>query len=374
MNVEVRGRQANPPGATRLAIADCDIHHSPKSFKLLYPYMEQRWRDHLDQFGQRARQGNYSGPQYPKGQPDASRRDAWPPGGGRPGSDLAFMQTHHLDANNIELGILTMIRPHPGGFQNLDLSGAVCRAINDWQVAEWTQVEQRLKASIVVPYEDTAASVAEIERWAGHPDMVQVLLLSRTVEPLGHRRYWPIYEAAARNGLPIGIHAFGNGGQPTTGVGWPSYYIEDMIGHSQSCQSLVGSMVIEGVFEQIPNLRVVLIEAGFGWLPPLAWRLDRAWTRLRSETPTLKRPPSDYIRDHFWLTTQPMEEPEATEHLRDTIEWIGWDRLLFATDYPHWDYDDPSQSMKLRITPQEREAFFLGNARKLYLPQVSAQA
>jgi predicted TIM-barrel fold metal-dependent hydrolase len=88
----------------------------------------------------------------------------------------------------------------------------------------------------------------------------------------------------------------------------------------------------------------------------------------------LKRPPSDYIRDHFWLTTQPMEEPDATEHLRDTIEWIGWDRLLFATDYPHWDYDDPSQSMKLRITPQEREAFFLGNARKLYLPQDRAQA
>ena len=125
MNIEVRNRPAAGPSLqSRLAIADCDIHHSPKSFKLLYPYMEQRWRDHLDQFGQRARQGNYSGPQYPKGQPDASRRDAWPPGGGRPGSDLDFMRTHHLDANNIELGILTMIRPHPGGFQNLDLSAA----------------------------------------------------------------------------------------------------------------------------------------------------------------------------------------------------------------------------------------------------------
>ena len=356
-----------PASAIRMAIGDCDIHHSPRDFKLLYPYLARRWCDHLDQFGMRPRQGNYSGPQYPKSQPDASRRDAWPPGGGRPGSNLDFMRTHHLDANSIELGILTMIRPHPGGFQNLDLSAALCRAINDWQIAEWTQPEPRLKASIVVPYEDAAASVAEIERWAGHGDVVQVLLLSRTLEPLGNRRYWPIYEAAAAAGLPVGIHAFGNGGQPTSSTGWSSFYIEDMVGHAQSCQSMVSSMVLEGIFTRFPALRIVLIEAGFAWLPPLAWRLDRNWARLRAELPHLRLLPSEHIRDHIWLTTQPMEEPEPAAHLRDTIEWIGWDRLLFATDYPHWDYDDPRAAMPLRLSPEEREAFFIGNARSLYL-------
>jgi predicted TIM-barrel fold metal-dependent hydrolase len=277
------------------------------------------------------------------------------------------MRTHHLDANGIDLGILAMIRPHPGGLQNLDLSAALASAINDWQVAEWTSREKRLKASIVVAYEDAEAAAAEIERWAGHPDMVQVLLLSRTVEPLGHRRYWKIYEAAARARLPIGIHAFGNGGQPTTGPGWPSYYIEDMVGHSQSCQALVSSMVLSGLFAHVPDLRVVLIEAGFAWLPSLSWRLDRAWENLKAETPAVVRPPSEYIRDHFWLTTQPMEEPHESAHLRDTIEWIGWDRLLFATDYPHWDYDDPRYAMKLSPTSEQREAFFSGNARSLYL-------
>ena len=90
------------------------------------------------------------------------------------------MRTHHLDANNIALGILAMIRPHPGGFQNLDLSAALCRAINDWQVAEWTQPEPRLKASIVVPYEDAAASVAETmpddwarAMWLSNADLVR---------------------------------------------------------------------------------------------------------------------------------------------------------------------------------------------------------
>ena len=89
-----------------------------------------------------------------------------------------------------------------------------------------------------------------------------------------------------------------------------------------------------------------MVEAGFAWLPPLAWRLDRTWTRLRSRDAA-----SDAGRrrsicaDNVWLTTQPMEEPEPRAHLRDTIEWIGWDRLLFATDYPHWDFDDPAHAL-----------------------------
>ena len=368
MNMQTPAALSRPQAVSRTVIADCDIHHSPSDFKLLYPYLEKRWRDHIDLFGSPSRQGFARGPQYPKSQPDASRRDAWPPVGGRPGSDLNFMRTHHLDANGIELGILTMIRPHPGGMPNLELSAALCRGINDWQIAEWTTPEPRLKASIVVPYEDAEASVAEIERWTGHPDVVQVLLLSRTLEPLGNRRYWPIYQAAAAAGLPVGVHAFGNGGNPTSSTGWASYYIEDMVGHSQSCQALVSSMVLEGVFAAIPKLRLVLIEAGFAWLPSLSWRLDKIWSGLRAETPFLKRPPSEYLREHVWLTTQPMEEPPVPGQLRDTIDWIGIDRLLFATDYPHWDYDDPQAALPVRLSKEERQAFFIGNARRLYTP------
>jgi predicted TIM-barrel fold metal-dependent hydrolase len=195
---------------------------------------------------------------------------------------------------------------------------------------------------------------------------VQVLLLSRTVEPLGQRRYWPIYEAAQRAKLPIGVHAFGYGGYPVTAGGWPSYYIEEMVGHAQCCQALLTSMVIEGVFERYPGTRMVLIEAGLAWLPSLGWRLDKHWSRLRSETPHLKRPPSDYIRDHVWLTTQPMEEPEKRKHFHDIVEWIGIDRLLFATDYPHWDFDDPLWAVPVKLDDAARQALFLDNAKALY--------
>ena len=98
-----------------------------------------------------------------------------------------------------------------------------------------------------------------------------------------------------------------------------------MVGHAQSCQTFLTSMVIEGVFERIKNCKLVLIEGGFAWLPSLAWRLDKLWNRLKVETPHLKHLPSEYIHEHLWLTTQPMEEPAKREHVLDAIDWIGWD-------------------------------------------------
>jgi predicted TIM-barrel fold metal-dependent hydrolase len=364
MNVQTLGTPAKL-AASRVAIADCDIHPAQRTPHDLDPYLPLRWRGHIAEFGAGRRLGMQKGPAYPKSQPDASRRDALPPEGGRQGSSLSFMQAQHLDANNVVLGILNPLNAGQG-VSNPDLSAALCHAINQWQVAEWTGKDARLKASIVVPYEYADAAVAEIRHWAGHGDFVQVLLLSRTAEPLGNRRYWPIFEAAAEAGLPVAVHAFGYGGAPITSTGWPSYYIEEMTGHAQSSQAGLSSMVLEGIFERFPTLKVIQVEAGFAWAPSLAWRLDKVWQKLRAETPHLRKPPSEYLRTQVWWTTQPMEEPEPRENLLDTIHWMGWDRLLFATDYPHWDYDDPAYALPLRISEEQRGAFFLNNARAVY--------
>ncbi len=89
--------------------------------------------------------------------------------------------------------------------------------------------------------------------WAGDPRFCQVLLMSRTSEPLGRQRYWPIYEAAAEAGLPVGIHAFGYSGHAMTNGGWPSFYIEEVQEHATSAQAQVASLVVEGVFERFPG-------------------------------------------------------------------------------------------------------------------------
>jgi uncharacterized protein len=364
MNVNVEP-QATKRAANRLAIADCDIHPVRRKPSDFDPWLPARWRDHLKTFGGLRRLGMQAGPAFPKGQPDAARRDALPPEGGRAGSSLSFMQKQHLDPNNVVFGVLNPLQSGQG-IANPELCAALCHATNEWQVAEWTSKDSRLKASIVVPYEFPEACVAEIQRWAGHKDFVQVLVLSRTGEPLGNRRYWPIYQAAAEAGLPVAVHAFGYGGGPITSTGWPTHYIEEMAGHAQSCQAGLGSLVIEGVFERFPGLKVIMVESGFAWAPAFGWRLDKTWKALKAETPHLKQLPSEYLKQHVWWTTQPMEEPEPRTHVLDTIKWMGSDRLLFATDYPHWDFDDPSQALQLPIADAERRAFFHDNALAAY--------
>ncbi|HET8996184.1 MAG TPA: amidohydrolase family protein [Acetobacteraceae bacterium] len=371
MNVDVLNRTGVQPAAsTKLAIADCDVHPRPAGAgiggisKQLYPYLSQRWREHVETFGIQYRQPWEKGSAYPKGQPQACRIDAWPEGG-QPGSDLAFMAKQHLDPNNVALGILNPLTSGQGAM-NPDLSAAITHATNEWQVAEWTSRDHRLRASVVVPYEDPDAAVKELELRAGDPNFAQVLFLSRTAEPLGSRKYWPIYETAAAARLPVGIHAFGYGGWPISPGGWGSYYLEEMVGHAQAQQSLLVSLIFEGVFERFPGLKVVLIEGGLAWAPALAWRMDRQWAKLRREIPQVKRPPSEYMRTNVWYTTQPIEEPDPRSQLADVFDWLGWDRVLFATDYPHWDFDDPAQALPLKMTEQQRRAVFLENAKAVF--------
>ena len=104
----------------------------------------------------------------------------------------------------------------------------------------------------------------------------------------------------------------------------------------------------------------------FAWLPALAWRLDKHWRRLRAEVPRLRRAPSEYIREHIWVTTQPMEEPERPEDMLATIEWIGLERVMFSTDYPHWDQDDPRYAFKVQLPEDWARLIYRDNARALY--------
>jgi predicted TIM-barrel fold metal-dependent hydrolase len=367
MNVEVLNRSgAAAQASTRLMIADGDIHPRPAKASDLYPWLSKQWQEVFETFGGRARHGWEKGTPYPKMQPMASRRDAWPKTGGGPASDLEMLREQLLDLHNVEVGIMNPLSPSGQGFQNIDMSIAFTRAVNEWQVAAWAAPEPRLKASIVVPYEDGVAAAKEIRHWAGNKHFAQILLLSRTNEPLGMRRYWPVYEAAQEAGLPVGIHAFGYGGTPITSSGWGSYYCEEMVDHAVCAQAGLTSMIMEGVFERFPKLKVISIEAGVAWAPALMWRLDAQWKKLKAETPHLKLLPSEYLRRQVWWTTQPIEEPEPREKLTEMIDWLGWDKLIFATDYPHWDFDDPQYAFPMKISEENKRKLFRENARLVY--------
>ena len=351
---------------SRLRIVDCDVHPAMRSADELDRWLSPRWQQHRREYGLRLRQPFTSTYPYPKSAPALSRRDSWPPTGGPPGSDLEFMRAQHLDFHDIEYGMLQPLSVRGMDERVPGFAEAVSCAVNEWQHDDWTARDKRLKGTIAVPGEDPKAAVREIERWAGHPDFVQVSMVTRALEPLGRSRYWPIYEAAAHHGLPLGLHTLGTSGHSVAAGGWPSYYYEEHQAVAMSLAAMVASFILEGVPERFPTLKMVIVEGGFGWVPSLGWRMDSHWNALRSEVPHLTRKPSDYLKSNFWFTTQPVEEPEEPEHLRKLIDWIGWDRLLFATDYPHWDSDDPRYAFKCRMSEAERRAIFSGNAKAVY--------
>ncbi len=291
MNIEAR--QIDRSAKTKLQIIDCDIH--PKASVEDYrPYLSNRWWDYAQTYGARSHHGYVKGFPYPKAQPQASRRDSWPPDGGLPASNYEFMRQQHLDFYGIEYGVMNPLSPSGQGEQNDEYSAALAFACNEFQLNHWNALDPRLKCSLVVPYEDPEASRKEIRRRAGDRRFAHVLMLTRTSELMGRRRYWPIYEAACEAGLPVGVHVFGYSGRAASNTGWPSFYIEEMTEHSNACQAQVTSMIMEGVFEAFPQLKMVFIEGGFGWMPSLGHRLDRNWKRMRSGLPHLTRAPSEY--------------------------------------------------------------------------------
>jgi hypothetical protein len=127
----------------------------------------------------------------------------------------------------------------------------------------------------------------------------------------------------------------------------------------------VASLISEGTPEKFPGLDFVFLEAGVTWFPYMMWRLNKEYAMRRSEVPMLQKSPEEYMREGFYVGSQPIEEPNDPADLDRVVGAIGADRLLFATDYPHWDFDHPEaldKHLRSTYTEAERDRILHGNA------------
>lgn len=262
--------------------------------------------------------------------------------------DPAAVQAEYLEPNGIDRAILTGSLLALGVQPNPDLSAAIARGVNDWTLETWVRPHDCFKGSILIAQQDPAQAAAEIDRLGDDPGMVQVLMCSAAESPFGRRQYHPIYEACARHGMPLALHLGGEGAGISarpTGAGNPTTYFEWYGSLPQVYMAHLVSMVCEGVFQRFPALKVVLYESGLAWLPHLSWRFDKNWRAQHGEVPWLRRPPSEYIREHIYMTTYPLEALPP-ERLGQLVEMAGAeDRLLFAGNYPHQELGDPIEML-----------------------------
>jgi uncharacterized protein len=362
-----------------LATVDCDVHpHLRDGLASLAPYMTEEWRRRLlgASHGQAWAKDMYAS-QFSLPKNDlyinpvgVVRRDATSDDGGAPSSDPHQVVRQLLDAFDIYRCVLIPGNTFGlGALPDADVAATVAAATNDWLTAEWLSVDERFRASIVVAPQDARQAAAEIDRVADRPGFVQVYLPLINVL-MGDRRYYDIYEAAERHGLPIALHPNSVDGiyvgAPSLAGGTATYYVEWHTALTEVFQANVISMLCHGVFERFPKLKLVIAEGGFAWLPDVLWRLDKNWKALRAEVPWLTRLPSETAMDHVRLTTQPFVEPEDSRHVLALCEMIQAERtLLFSSDYPHWDFDNPRRA--LAVLPEPMRSRILGqNAAELY--------
>ena len=355
--------------AAALRLIDTDIHNDLPSMQDLKPFLAPLWHPWLDNGGPGVASRYYAN--MGSGRMDDSVREE----DGLAAGDPDWVVQQLMTKYRIDLGILTgsiigVAIQHDWRFQS-----ALVSAYNDWTLEKWVRPYDCYKGSIAVAAQEAAGATREIHRLGDHPGMVQVLMPSAARLPYGNPHYWPIYRAAVEYDLPVAIHVGSEGtglANAPTGVGYPSTYLEFHTDHSQTMMAHCVSMVAEGVFAEFPTLKFAFIEGGVCWAPYVMGRLDRLYPALKAEVPYLKKLPSEYILGNCYWSTQPIEEPEDTAQLLALLKMMRAEKtVVFASDYPHWDFDNPLTAFKFFPADLKRR-IFVENALALYGPRLLA--
>lgn len=345
-----------------MSLIDCDVHNVVGPIETLEPYLDAHWREVIAT-------SQFAGPTdqaHPPNLATSARADLPPADGGAPGRTVTATRAQLLDRLGIEVAILSCDYGIES-VRNPDAAAALARAVNEWQVSEWLDRDPRLRAAIVVPSQQPAAAVDEIEHWAGDSGFVAVYLPVRSAIPYGNRVWWPLWEAIVRHELVAELHFGGSAGVPPTAAGWPTTWLEEYVDMASAFAAQLTSLVAEGSFDRFGGLRLSLIESGFAWLPAFLWRFDKGWRGLRREVPWTTRQPSEYVRDHVRVSLQPVDGPPEPAELLRVIDQLGSEEMLmFSSDYPHRHVAEDLAAVPEGLPPALADRLMAGNAREHY--------
>lgn len=347
-------------------VVDCDVHLVPASKDEVLSRMPEPWRSKLGM--RRASAGGRA--TYHALEKTGKRGDAYPASGAPPGSEPEMVYQQLFGDAGVDFAML-----FPEGRLTVDpeVNAALCRAHNSWVAETWLDkwnLGGRFFGAISVSLDDPATAVREIEEWADHPSFKQVIIGEVSDRPLGFPQYEPIWEAAARRGLPVAMHFGGNTAQQlgSTPVGSFQRHVDfHALATPLAYSAHLISWLCSGIFDRHPGLTFVLVEGGFLWHRPILARLAFHWEEFQGEVPVSGRDPIAYLHDHIRFTTQPIEESDEPRDVTRLMELADADRILMlSSDYPHYDFDHPRRALPRGLSAKARRRIMSENARELY--------
>lgn len=236
-----------------------------------------------------------------------------------------------LDREGLDRAVIYPTAGLAEGFiQDADWAVVVCRAYNNMMSERYIKYNRRLNVVALLPIQDIQEAATELRRCVKELHMVGgVIAPVGFPTPLGDRYFDPLYAEAEKLGRPLAIH-----GAPSRGLGFDFFrsLIEARaLSHPFAQMIALTSVILEGVPERFPKLKIASLEAGCAWLPFLMDRLDMEYKHRPHQAPLLKKSPSEYMRSgQIYYHTELWENM-----LPVAIDRLGEDFFLYASDYPH---------------------------------------
>jgi predicted TIM-barrel fold metal-dependent hydrolase len=257
---------------------------------------------------------------------------------------------------------MLFIGMHP----QIEMEVALCGAYNRWLTQRVLPGDPGLVTLAVLPYNSPDEACRTVEEFADNPDVIGFCVTSTRYKPVHSNEYMRLYRMIEETGKPIAFHAGYHWQDPSLAT------VNSFLGmHSLGfvwCNMVhMTNWILNGMPERFPNLKSVWVESGISWVPFLMQRLDDQYLMRQSEAPLLKRMPSDYMRESCYYTCQPMEKSNM-KALEVTFEMINaQSQLLYASDWPHFDFDTPAVIHDLPFIDEQTKRNILGlNAAKLF--------
>ena len=234
----------------------------------------------------------------------------------------------------------------------------LAQAFNDGCAEAADEHPQRFIGTIMLPMQDSAFAVQELDRAAKLPGMRAVYMaMGINGKNLHDPSFWPVYARCEALRLPVFLHPLYPCGIERMG----EFFMRNVLGNPYESGIAAASLIFGGVMDAFPKL-VVMLPHGGGTFPWLIGRFDKG-IEARKELKHMKQPASTYLRRFYYDT--------VTHHpriMRNLIDLVGIDRIVLGSDYDQdMSYQRPVEFVDQipGLTAAERELILSGNAARL---------
>ena len=247
-----------------------------------------------------------------------------------------------------------------------DMEVFLCNAYNRWLTERIVPGEPGIVSLAVLPFNTPDEALKTVEKMATVDGVIGFCVTSTRYKPVHSNEYMKLYRTIEETGKPIAFHAGYHWQDPSLAT-CNTFLGMHALGFAWCNIVHMTNWILNGIPERFPGLKSLWVESGLSWVPFLMQRLDDQYLMRQSEAPLLKRMPSEYMSENCWYTCQPMEKSNI-KAVECTFEMINaQSQLLFASDWPHFDFDTPSVIYDLPFLDEKAKRNILGlNAARLF--------